>query len=69
MFIPEPAGVQRAGGKVEWVKPKGPQHIVQEYWTFCWLGFNAFSKQKRILDQVLACSRQLGSPRNHLAAL
>ena len=61
MFIPDPAVVQRAGGKVEWVKPKGPQHIVQEYWIFCWLGPNAFSKQKRIFDQVLACSRQLGS--------
>jgi len=61
MFIPEPAVVQRAGGKVEWVKPKGPEHIVQEYWIFCWLGPDAFSKQKRIFDQVLACSRQLGS--------
>jgi len=61
MFIPDPAVVQRAGGKVEWVKPKGPQHIVQQYWIFCWLGSNAFSKQKRIFDQVLACSRQLGS--------
>jgi hypothetical protein len=61
MFIPDPAVVQRAGGKVEWVKPKGPQHIVREYWIFCWLGPNAFSKQKRIFDQVLACSRQLGS--------
>jgi len=61
MFMPDPAVVQRAGGKVEWVKPKGPEHIVQEYWIFCWLGPNAFSKQKRIFDQVLACSRQLGS--------
>src|SRR5437016_7137267 len=61
MFIPDPVVVQRAGGKVEWVKPKGPQHIVQQYWIFCWLGPNAFSKQKRIFDQVLACSRQLGS--------
>jgi hypothetical protein len=61
MFIPDPAVVQRPGGKVEWVKPKGPQHIVQEYWIFCWLGRNAFTKQKRIFDQVLACSRQLGS--------
>lgn len=61
MFIPDPAVVQRAGGKVEWVKPKGPQHVVQEYWIFCWLGPEAFSKQKRIFDQVLACSRQLGS--------
>lgn len=61
MFISDPAVVQRPGGKVEWVKPKGPQHIVQEYWIFCWLGPNAFSKQKRIFDQVLACSRQLGS--------
>jgi len=61
MFNLDPAVVQRAGGKVEWVKPKGPQHIVQEYWIFCWLGPNAFSKQKRIFDQVLACSRQLGS--------
>ena len=34
---------------------------MQEYWIFCWLGPNAFSKQKRIFEQVLACSRQLGS--------
>jgi hypothetical protein len=61
MFNPDPAVVQRAGGKVEWLKPKGPQHVVQEYWIFCWLGPNAFSKQKRIFDQVVACSRQLGS--------
>jgi hypothetical protein len=61
MFIPDPAVVQRAGGKVEWVKPKGPEHIVQEYWIFCWLGPNGFSKQKQIFDQTLACSRQLGS--------
>jgi hypothetical protein len=53
--------VQRAGGKVEWVKPKGPEHIVQEYWIFCWLGLNAFSKQKQIFDRILACSRALGS--------
>ena len=59
--MPDPAVVQRAGGKVEWVKPKGPEPIVPEYWIFCWLGPNAFSKQKRIFDQVLACSRQLGS--------
>ena len=43
------------------MKSKGPEHIVQEYWIFCWLGPNAFSKQKRIFDQILACSRQLGS--------
>jgi hypothetical protein len=61
MFIPDPAVVQRAGGKVEWVKPKSPEHIVQEYWIFCWLGPNAYSKQKQIFDQILACSRQLGS--------
>ena len=61
MSIPDPAVVQRAGGKVEWVKPKGPEHIVQEYWIFCWLGPNAFSKQKQIFDQTQACSRQLGS--------
>jgi hypothetical protein len=61
MFIPDPAVVQRAGGKVEWVKPKGPQHVVQEYWIFCWLGSNAFSKQKQIFDRIVACSRQLSS--------
>jgi hypothetical protein len=61
MFIPKPAVVQLAGGKVAWVKPKGPEHIVQEYWIFCWLGRDAFSKQKQIFDQILACSRQLGS--------
>jgi hypothetical protein len=61
MFIPDPAVVQRAGGKVEWLKPKGPQHIVQEYWIFCWLGPDAYSKQKQIFDRILACSRALGS--------
>jgi hypothetical protein len=61
MFIPDPAVVQRAGGKVEWVKPKGPEHIVWEYWIFCWLGPNAFSKQKQIFDRIVACSHGLGS--------
>jgi len=55
------AVVQRAGGNVEWTKPKGPQHIVQEYWIFCWLGPHAFSKGQRIFDQILTCSRQLGA--------
>lgn len=61
MFIPDPAVVQRAGGKVEWLKPKGPEHVVQEYWIFCWLGPNAYSKQKLIFDRIMACSRGLGS--------
>jgi hypothetical protein len=46
MFIPDPAVVQRAGGKVEWVKPKGPEHIVWEYWIFCWLGPQRLFKAK-----------------------
>jgi hypothetical protein len=57
----DPAVVQGPGGKVEWIKPKGPEHIVQEYWIFCWLGPSAFSRQKQIFDQVLACSHQLGA--------
>lgn len=61
MYIPDPAVVQRPGGKVEWLKPKGPEQVVQEYWIFCWLGPNAYSKQKPIFDRIGACSRQLGS--------
>jgi hypothetical protein len=61
MFIPDPAVVQRAGGEVVWLKPKGPEHIEQEYWIFCWLGPDAYSKQKQIFDRILACSHALGS--------
>ena len=32
-----------------------------EYWIFCWLGPNAFSKQKQIFDRIVACSHGLGS--------
>jgi hypothetical protein len=53
--------VQRPGGKIEWLKPKRPEHVVQEYWIFCWLGPNAYSKQLPIFDRIVACSRQLGS--------
>jgi len=61
MLIPDPAVMQRAGGKVEWLKTKGPEHIEQEYWIFCWLGPNAYSKQKQIFDRILVCSHALGS--------
>jgi hypothetical protein len=62
MYIPpEQAVVQKAGGRVEWVKEKGPQHIVTEYWIYCWLGKEAFSKHKPIFDRIQACSHALGS--------
>jgi hypothetical protein len=60
-MINNPAVVQQAGGKVVWLKPKGPEHVVQEYWIYCWLGPNAFSEQKEIFDRVVTCSHQLGS--------
>jgi hypothetical protein len=61
MYIPDPVVVQQPGGNVVWVKEKGPQHVVTEYWIFCWLGPNAFSNQKELFDRVQACSRALGS--------
>ena len=57
----DPAVVQGAGGKVVWLKPKGPQHVVSEYWIFLWLGPNAFTKHKDLFDRIQACSRALGS--------
>jgi hypothetical protein len=61
MFMPNPAVVQQAGGKVVWVKKKGPEHVVSEYWIFCWLGPNAFSQHKELFDRVQACSQALGT--------
>src|SRR6266566_489153 len=61
MYIPDPAVVQRPGGRVVWVKKKGPEHVVSEYWIFCWLGPGAFSKHKELFDRIQACSHALGS--------
>jgi hypothetical protein len=61
MQIPDPVVVQQAGGKVVWVKDKGPEHVVFEYWIYCWLGQDAFSKQKELFDRIQACSYDLGS--------
>lgn len=61
MQILDPAVVLRAGGRVDWLKPKGPEHVVFDYWIFSWLGRNAFAKQKDLFDRIQACSHQLGS--------
>jgi hypothetical protein len=61
MYIPEPAVVMRAGGKVEWVKQKGPEHVVFEYFIYCGLGLNAHSKYRELFERVQACSNELGS--------
>ena len=61
MIIPDPAVVQQPGGKVVWVKKKSPEHIVSEYWIFCWLGPTAFSKEKQLFERIQACSHALGS--------
>lgn len=53
--------VQLPGGKVVWLKEKGPEHIVPEYWIFCWLGRNAFTDHKELLDRIQACSYALRS--------
>lgn len=57
----DPAVVMRAGGKVDWLKDKGPEHVVSEYFIYCWLGRNAFSKQRQLFQRIQACSHELGS--------
>jgi hypothetical protein len=59
MPVPESAVVQMPGGKLVWLKAKGPEHQVSEYWIFCWLGPNACRDQKNLLDRVQACSASL----------
>lgn len=59
MYVPESAVVQMAGGKVVWLKEKGPEHHVSEYWIFCWLGPNAYRDHKELFDRVQACSSGL----------
>lgn len=62
VLIPDdPAVVEGAGGRVLWLKPKGPEHVVTEYWIFCWLGPDGYTKQKQIFDRIVACSRALVS--------
>jgi hypothetical protein len=59
MYVPESAVVQMPGCKVVWLKEKGPEHRVSEYWIFCWLGVNAFRDHKGLFDRVQACSSGL----------
>jgi hypothetical protein len=59
MHVPESAVAQMPGGKVVWLKEKGPEHQVSEYWIFSWLGPNAFRDQKDLFDRVQACSAGL----------
>lgn len=61
MKIPEPTVVQGPGGTVVWHKEKGPEHIVSEYWIYCWLGPNAFTSHKELFDRIRGCGFQLGS--------
>jgi len=59
MYVPESAVVQMPGGKLVWLKDKGPEHLVSEYWSFCWLGINAFRDHRELFDRVQACSAGL----------
>lgn len=59
MHVPESAVVQMPGGKVVWLKQKGPEHRVSEYWVSCWLGPNAFRDHRSLFDRVQACSAGL----------
>jgi hypothetical protein len=61
MYIPDSAVVMRAGGRVEWVKEKGPEHVVLEYFIYCGLGLNAHTKQKQLFERIQTCSNDLGS--------
>jgi hypothetical protein len=60
MYVPDAAVVQQPGGKVVWVKEKGPEHVVFQYFIYCWLG-DAFTNHKELFDRILACSYELGS--------
>jgi hypothetical protein len=59
MYVPESAVVQLPGGKVVWLKERGPEHKVSEYWIFCWLGPSAFRDHKQLFDRFQACSAGL----------
>lgn len=55
----DPAVVQRPGGKVEWIKEKGPEHGIFEYYIYCWLGRDAFSKHRELFSRIQASSHEL----------
>jgi hypothetical protein len=57
----DPAVVMKAGGKVEWLKEKGPEHVVLEYFIYCGLGPHAYAKQNELFERIQACSYELGS--------
>ena len=59
MYVPELVVVQMPGGKVVWLKEKGPEHPVSEYWIFCWLGVNALRDHRGLFDRVQACNASL----------
>lgn len=46
---------------MEWLKPKGPEHTVSEYYIYLWLGRNAFAKHRELFDRVQSCSNDLGA--------
>lgn len=61
MYIPDSAVVMRSGGRVEWIKERGPEHVVHDYFIYCSLGLNAHTKQRELFERVQACSHELGS--------
>lgn len=61
MSVLDPAVVMKSGGRVVWLKEKGPEHVVNEYFIYCWLGRNIIVQQQELLDRIHACSNELGS--------
>lgn len=59
MYFLDPAIVVKVGGKVVWVKEKGPEHVEFDYRIYCWLGRGVVSKHKDVVDRIQACSLQL----------
>jgi hypothetical protein len=57
----DPVVVMRPGGRVEWMKEKGPEHVVTEYYIYSYLGENTFKKHNELFKRTQACSYELGA--------
>jgi hypothetical protein len=61
MYFSDPVIVMRPGGRVEWLKEKGPEHVVSEYYIYTYLGDNTFTNHNELFKRVQACNYELGA--------
>jgi hypothetical protein len=61
MNMLDPVIVMRPGGRVEWLKEKGPEHVVTEYYIYSYLGKSTFAKHNELFKRMQACSYELGA--------